>query len=121
MKPNTKTRPDKLINGWRDTNESSERRNCRRCSTQIAGKNGGTTNIAMAAMNSGSTVGDSDTIGQSSGQCHKSGVYAANVTQFMGASSHASVLTAMVISRYGCLGWRRHSTTTSVTMLTSAR
>src|ERR1700735_5027607 len=62
MKPNTKTNPDKLINGCRDANESSGRRACRRRSTQIAGKKGGTTNIAMAAMNSGSIVGDSDTI-----------------------------------------------------------
>src|SRR3984957_18820377 len=66
-KPNTKTKPDKLINGCRDTNESSGRRDCRRRSTQIAGKKGGTTNMAMPAMNSGSIVGARDPIGQTPG------------------------------------------------------
>src|SRR5271156_2865946 len=103
-KPDTNTKPDKLINGWRHTNESTGRRTWMRRRAQIAGKNGGNTNIAMLAMKSGSMVGDTDTNGQSSGQCHRSGLYAANVAQFIMGSSHASVVIANVINRYGCLG-----------------
>jgi hypothetical protein len=46
----------------------------------------------------GSTVGDSSTNGQSSGQCQSCGLYTANGDQFMIGSCQTIAVEAMVMS-----------------------
>ena len=59
----------------------------------------------------GSTVGDSDTSGQSSGQCHSCGLYTAYGDQFMIGSCQTITVQTMPINSTGCGPYRRHAHT----------
>src|SRR6478736_4876682 len=58
----------------------------------------------------GSTVGESDTSGQFSGQCQSCGLYTAYGAQFMMGSCHTIVVVTIIIRMYGCFGYRFQST-----------
>ncbi len=68
----------------------------------------------------GSTVGDSDTRGQVSGQCQSCGLYTAYGAQFMMGSCHTRVVQQMAMSRIGCFGYLRHRRANATTISTMA-
>jgi hypothetical protein len=61
----------------------------------------------------GSTVGDSDTRGQFTGQCHSWGLYTAYGAQFVIGSCQTIPVVARTISRMGWRGYRRQKMTTA--------